>query len=249
MSTNKRRIFLQDESGNGYQLFSFEQVKDGSVYCSWPEFQNTKWMSIENTSPPKLIVVDPIAGRGKLSIHGSGRQHFTIIDTQAGHQMIKWGNNLLDEKNGKIGTRHLLTIFSQKPDCIPDSPPLKRANDVILKTKEIKPFSMIFFAVPGIKKLTVEINGRFHVDDIEIPPPSGWGAFGLRQHNIVWFYYRTKHMDEWPRHTHVCYHNGFHVPLFIAMNGKKSETKEGECRLEIRSPTYSLAADSLSISI
>lgn len=250
MSTiNNRRIFIRSDDDNCYNLFSFDQRPDGSIYCSWPEFSNTKWMSVEKSDQPKLIVIDPTADAGKLSIHGSGMTAFRIHTDSHGHKMIKLGNHLLDEKNKKIGVRHLFTIFFQKPEYVPNSPAFNRTSDVVLQTAKIDPFVMIFFAVPGNQKLTVKMTASFHVDDIETPPPSGMGAFGLRHHNIAWFYYRTKHMDRWPAHTHICYYDGFWVPIFIGVTEKELGSKERECRLEMRAPSYSLNADFLSISI
>ena len=76
----------------------------------------------------------------------------------------------------------------------------------------------------------------------EVPPNGGWGAFNLLLHSVVWFAYRTKHMDKWPRNAQACYQNGFTVPVLIG-------TGEGEFRLELRQPSMSLQENSLTITI
>src|SRR5207249_223996 len=114
----------------------------------------------------------------------------------------------------KLGVRHLFTSFFQKPSHLPQSPALNRATDYLLQSSnDIKPFVMTFFAVP-LRKMTVEINSSFHINDIISIPPvdTGWGGFSLKHHMIVWFYYRTKNMERWAANTHVCYYDGFKVP-------------------------------------
>jgi hypothetical protein len=109
--------------------------------------------------------------------------------------------------------------------------------------KELKPYVLIFWAVPGTRKLTVNIESQWHVDDIEsVPPELGMGSFGLRVHNVIWFAYRTKHMNRWPAVSHLCFHNGYHVPALIG-------TGEGQCRLELTAPRYELAGDELRVTL
>lgn len=242
--TTKRRIFINNEE-NYFQLFSFNQHEDGSIYSSMPEFGNIKWMSIvKHEGQVGLAIVNPLENDGKLSVHGTGMTTYRAHSDNKGHQLIVKGNFLLNKESDKLGVRHLFTSFFQDPNFIPvSSPALNRESDYLLKSdKKIKPFVMTFFAVPT-KKMSVEVNASFHVKDLEsIPPETGWGGFNLRYHTIVWFYYRTKHMDAWPQNTHICYYDGFEVPFFIG-------TGQGASRLEIRHPTYTLTDNNLTISI
>ncbi len=210
-----------------------------------PEFGNIKWMSIvKQDGQVGLAIVNPLENEGKLSIHGTGMATYRAHSNNKGHQLIVKGNFLLNQGLDKIGVRHLFTSFFQEPNYIPTSSlALNRQTDYLLKSdKELRPFVMTFFAVPT-RKMSVEVNAGFHVDDLEsVPPETGWGGFNLLHHTIVWFYYRTKHMDDWPKNTHICYYDGFEVPFFIG-------TGKGSCRLEIRHPTYKFENDNLSISM
>lgn len=241
---SKRRIFI-DKERDYFQLFSFSQHEDGSIYSSMPEFGNVRWMSIvKKDDQVGLAIVDPLEEDGKLSIHGTGMATYRAHSDSKGHQLIVKGNFLLSKESNKLGVRHLFTSFFQEPKHLPvSSPALNRESDYLLKSdKVLKPFVMTFFAVPS-RKMSVEVNASFHVDDLEsVPPETGWGGFNLRFHTIVWFYYRTKHMDAWPANTHVCYYDGFEVPFFIG-------TGRGSSRLEIRHPVYTLSDANLTISI
>lgn len=191
-----------------------------------------------------LAVANPLETDGKLSVHGTGMATYRAHSDDKGHQLIVKGNFLVDRVSDRIGVRHLFTSFFQEPNHLPtSSPALNRQTDYLLKSsKDLKPFVMTFFAVPNMK-LSVTVNASFHINDLEcVPPDTGWGGFSLLHHTIVWFYYRTKHMDNWPQNTHVCYYDGFDVPFFIG-------TGKGTFRLEIRRPSYDKNADNLIISI
>lgn len=239
----KRRVFI-NKGKDYYQLFSFSQHDDGSIYSSMPEFANIKWMSIvKHENEIGLVITNPLQNEGKLSVHGSGMTTYRAHADSKGHQLIVKGNFLMDKSPDKLGVRHLFTSFFQEPKFLPQSSPaLNRENDYLLNTEKMQPFVMAFFAVPT-QNISVQVSAGFHINDIEsVPPETGWGGFNLRYHTIVWFYYRTKYMESWPANTHICYHDGFTVPFFIG-------TDRGECRLEIRTPTYTMSDGNLIISI
>jgi hypothetical protein len=243
---NQRRLFMAD-SNNSYQLFKFDQHGDGSIYCMLPNFSDVIWQTFKLTDNGMMLVTDTIQKDGKLSLHGTGMVTFRANDTPREHKLIVKGNHLLNVEKGEIGVRHLFTIFSQEPQFIPASPALNRESDVVLKTDTLKPFAMVCFAIPSKSNFKVDIGAGFQVDDVaSIPPESGFGGFGLRLHNVIWFYYRTKHMDKWPAQTHLCYWDGHAVPMFI---GVAQDAGQGSCRLEVRKPIYKLEQDKLLINI
>jgi hypothetical protein len=134
-------------------------------------------------------------------------------------------------------------VFPTQPTHLPASAANNRQSDCSLQVPELKPYVLIFWAVPSVRALRVNVLASFHVDDLEsVPPESGFGAFGLRMHNVVWFAYRTKHMARWPAESHLSFHDGFHTPVIVG-------TGEGACRLELRASTYNLANDNLQIAI
>lgn len=240
---SKRRIFIK-KNKDFAQLFSFNQEQDGSIYCGMPEFTNIKWMNlVKYQNATGMIISDSTITDGKLSIHGSGMTTFRSHAEPKGHKLIVKGNYLLDLEHGKAGVRHLFSAFFQEPYFLPLSPARNRETDYLLESSTgLNPFVMLFFAVPS-KPLTIEVNASFQADDLEsIPPETGWGAFELRNHHIVWFYYRTKHMDKWPKNTHICYHDGFLVPFFIGIG-------PGSCRIEMRQPIFIKTDRSLIISL
>lgn len=191
---------------------------------------------------PPTMQISEIPNAGKLSIHGSGVSHVKALnDGEAELRLV--GNHLLDVGQKKAGVRHLITILPTKPSTESEPMSSTRLADCTIEAKELKPYVLIFWAVPGVAKLTVKVQASFHVDDLEsVPPESGFGAFLLRQHNIVWFAYRTKHMQRWPAHNLLCFHDGFVAPTLIG-------TGEGACRLELRTPRYEHNGDELVVAI
>lgn len=243
---DKRRVFI-NTGDNLYQVLSFNQHEDGSIYCSMPEFTGVKWMSFgvsKETGQPMMIIVDSPDEMGKLSMHGSGMLTFRSHKDEKGHSLIIKGNPLINVEGGKIGMRHLFTYFPTEPKHLPNSPAFNRESDYVLKkTGDLKPFVMVFFAVPSKPGLSAKIKASFHVDDVEtIPPDFAFGTLGLRYHNVVWFYYRTKYMGKWPQSTHICYFDGHEIPMFIG-------SELGEARVEVRNPTYIINGNQLSIAM
>jgi hypothetical protein len=75
-----------------------------------------------------------------------------------------------------------------------------------------------------------------------MPPDMGWGGFTLTLHSVIWFGYRTKHMDRWPLNAQACYLDGYWVPVLIG-------TGPGAFRLELRRPQFSLTETDLTIQL
>lgn len=239
-NTNSRRLFFKAGTEQ-FQILSFTQRHDGSVYISAPDLATSKWLEVVAGNPPQLRVSD-VPRAGKLSVHGSGVAH--VRDSEGGDAELRLvGNYLASRDNRALGLRHLVTVFPTQPTHLPASAANSRLADCSIHAQELKPYVLIFWAVPSIRALSVNVSASFHVDDLEsIPPESGFGVFGLRTHSVVWFAYRTKHMTRWPAESHLCFHDGFHAPLLIG-------TGEGACRLELRAPTHNLAGDHLQIAV
>jgi len=241
--SNKRRIFVKAENIL-YQIFSFDQHKDGSIYCGMPEFSEAQWMTVfKHNQEPKLIIAPPLQKDGKFSVHGSGMTTYRAHSEPKGHQLIAKGNWLLHGEKEKIGLRHLFTASPSKPKKNYSLSP--RESDYIINMNELKPFVLIFIAIPG-RKFTIDLKAHFHASDITVPPNVQWHYFGLRDHNIVWFMYSTKNMEKWPMNTQVCYYDGYWIPAFIGVD--QNET-EGRYRVELNKPAYEVNDDRLSISL
>jgi hypothetical protein len=104
---------------------------------------------------------------------------------------------------------------------------------------------MVFRAEPGTVDAIrwIRITASFHVDELEsVPPDGGWGGFSLMQHGVIWFAYRTKHMDRWPLSAQACYYDGYFVPLLVG-------TGIGTFRLELKRPGLSLTGTELVIQL
>jgi hypothetical protein len=222
-------------------MLSFTQRPDGSIYISGPDLAESRWMEIVAGDPPGLRIV-ALPQAGKLSVHGSGVTHVRPADGGEAELRLA-GNYLSNEAAQALGLRHLVTIFPTQPTRLPASVAHARLADCSILAEELKPYVLVFWAVPAVRRLTVNVTAAFHVDDLaSIPPESGFGGFALRTHTVVWFAYRTKHMERWPAHSHLCFHDGFHVPMIIG-------TGEGASRLELRTPEYQLAGDQLRIAV
>jgi hypothetical protein len=238
----KRRIFIKAKD-RVCQLFSFIQTDDGSIYCSSPDFADAEWLSVEFTEEGLQKIASEEIGKGKISFHSSGMVAIRANDDIHGHKLIVKGNYLLNKSEGVIGARHLFTIFMKEPQYKPeDSPLFNRGSDYCLETtEELKPFVLVFFAVPQ-QGITIDFQIDFHMDDmVNIPNDIlGLHGFGLRYHHVFWFAYRTRHMENWPKHAIITYHDGFSFPIFIG-------TGIGAYRLEYRQPQYSLVDNRLTI--
>jgi len=235
----KRRLFLSD-GDNFYHVLSFTQSRaDSSIYVSSPDFSEAKWLNVTNKNGNLELAVTDSRGDGKLSIHGSG---MTKITPNV-HDLVIHGNYLFNQTKNALGVRHLFTLQLAKPNFVPFSPAFNRESDYVISTKQLKPIIIIFFAIPRVKKLTVNYQVSFQVDDLDsIPPEGGGGTFELLLHNVFWYAYRTRHMDEWPQNPYICYYDGHLVPMLIGVGEK-------QFRAEFRIPTYELSDTELHLKL
>jgi len=235
----KRRLFISDGE-NSYQVLSFTQGRtDGSIYVSSPDFSKIKWLSVFAENGNLQLTVTDSPGDGKLSVHGSGM----IKITPNVHELVIHGNYLLDQSKQALGIRHLFTIQLAKPNFLPSSPAKNRESDFVIGTKKLSPIVVIFFAIPRVDKLNVNFQVSFNTDDCEsVPPESGGGVFELLLHNVFWFAYRTKYMDDWPHHPYICYFDGNIVPVLIGAG-------EHKFKAEFRVPNYQLSNGELYIEM
>jgi hypothetical protein len=231
----KRRIFI-NRGENQYQLFSFRQKDDGSIYCASPDFADAKWISYEMAPEGPRLKSTAAVGTGKISLHGTGMTAIRNNDNPNDHKLIIKGNQLLNRKKNEAGARHLFTAFMREPSYLPTrSPAFNRQSDYAIQANEkLKPFVLVFFAVPrqGIKvnfQFSLEVDEMVHVPNDFL----GMHGFGLLHHDVIWFAYRTKNMEQWPKHTHFSYHDGHSIPIFIGTGPKVF-------RLEFRQPQYAL---------
>lgn len=213
---NKTRIFITQNKEDYFKIFSFEQKKDGSIYCGWPSFSDTKWISVtENSNELKLRISETPSNSSKLSLHGSGVVKFKQNDFATDENRIK-GSHLINFERSQIGARHLFTSFICEPtDLSPDSPFGKKSGDSPIYTHALKPFVLACFAIPQqATPLKIHFQPSFSIDLFEqdFSKDIGFGNFSLAYHDIFWFAYRTKNMDRWPKSTHIFYHDGFFCP-------------------------------------
>lgn len=235
----KRRLFIHDGE-NYYQILSFTQSKsDASIYVSSPEFSKIKWLSTSISNEALQVKITDTPGDGKLSLHGSGMTKITPNI----HELVVHGNYLLDIDKQALGVRHLFTIQLAKPSFLPSSPALNRDSDLVISTKKLSPSVIVFFAIPRVSNLTVNFKVSFDIDDLDsIPPEGGYGCFELLTHNIFWYAYRTKRMDEWAPNPYICYYDGNIVPIMIG-------TGDREMRIEFRTPNYKITNAELFIEM
>lgn len=125
-NTDSRRLFLT--TGTEYfQILSFSQRPDGSIYISAPNLATSKWMELVAGDPPQLWISD-IPSAGKLSVHGSGVAH--VRASAGGDAELRLaGNYLRSEDNQALGLRHLITVFSTQPTHLPVSAANSRLAD------------------------------------------------------------------------------------------------------------------------
>ncbi len=239
-----RRIFLGTDA-ESFQIFSITQSRqDGSIYFAAPGFEEIVWIVPAVGEDQKLIFLSyQSGGDGKLSLHGSGVTHVRPYDRSGTNGFSIRGNELRSRDGDRISARHLMTIFPSEPKHRPNSPAGARKSDEVLTTKYWHPYVIIFWAVPANQPLTVNVRCSFEVDDLEeMPPNSGWGGFSMVHHSIVFFAYRTKHMERWPLNSQAFYSDGHTVPMVVG-------TGAGQFRVEYRVPEYTLNDGTLSIQM
>jgi hypothetical protein len=237
-----RRIFIRAKDRT-CQIFTFTQNRDGSIYCSFPDFADAKWLSIQATDDGLHLIGTKAIGSGKASFHGSGMVAVRSNSDPKGHRLVFKGNHLLDKKKGTAGMRHLFTIFMKEPTHYPETSPLfNRNSDCCMEAnEELRPLVLVFFAVPQ-KGIVVKFEFGIHERDLVNFPEDilGLSKFGLRYHDVIWFAYRTRYMEKWPKEAHICYLDGHTFPIFVGAG-------PGVLRLEYRRPQYSLSNHELSI--
>ena len=243
MSPN-RRIFIGTDT-DSFQIFSITQNRqDGSIYFAAPGFEDIVWIVPAVGVDQKPVILSyQSGGDGKLSLHGSGVTHVRPYDRSGVNGFSIRGNELRSRDGDRLGARHLLTIFPSEPKHRPNSPAGARQSDGVLTTKHWHPYVIIFWAVPASRPFTVNVQCSFQVDDLEeVPPNSGWGGFSMIHHSIVFFAYRTKHMERWPLNSQAFYSDGHTVPMVVG-------TGVGQFRIEYRVPKYDFSSDTLSIQL
>lgn len=237
------RLFFGNESET-FQLLSIGQNADSGIYFSAPLFEDIEWR-LPAIGPNQQLVLTSyqVMEAGKLSVHKTGVVHAKAFGASGSNEYAIHGNILKSLDGEVLSVRHLLTIFPSEPKHKPNSPAGARKTDGIITTKHWHPYVLVFWAVPLARSLTISVNGSFHADELEeAPPNAGWGAFSLSTHALIWFAYRTKHMQRWPKNSQAFYSDGHTVPLLVG-------TGLGQFRVEYRSPQYSLVEDKLSISL
>lgn len=238
----KRRIFI-NKGDERFQIFSFRQEKDGSIYASSPTFADAKWISFQHSPQGPILVTTEAIGTGKLSIHGTGMAGVRNNNDPHEHKLVIEGNQLLNIDQNEVGARHLFTVFMDEPSYLPsDSPVFNRQSDYSMQANEdLKPFVLVFFAVP-LQAGSIDFRFSLHEDEmINIPNDIlGMHTFALKYHNVIWFAYRTKNMDKWPKYAHFSYQDGNSVPLFIG-------TGPQAFRLEFRMPKYEINGVTITI--
>jgi len=208
----KRRVLVSDPEGGSFQILSIAQETDGSIYISCPDFDRAKWLELNFPDAPSATVVAS-PGPGKVSIHATG---FAAVraHSSSSRALKVIGTPLIDEASGIHFVRHLSTLMVSQPF---HTPPGQRASDYRMNSsKRLMPTTLVLFAIPrstGLKGVNLE--GKFHVDVIGVPPEVSWGDIPMRSHTIVWIAYTTKQMTIWPSATHFCHFDGNLVPLFM----------------------------------
>ena len=244
-SANRRRFFVRAGPEIAH-LFSFEQKKDGSIYWHSHDFETARFLVRAQTPDgPGLAYVEQL-GKGKMSLHRSGAIGVRPHASNTGHYLRVNGVALANRSKGTHGVRHLLTYFGTQPTRQTKKSPLfSRSTDYWIddNVPMMRPMVFILLAIPRVQQLTLSLNFSFQIDEMEDvrQPTLGWGAFALREHNVVWLGYRTRHMDAWPQQAQVVYDDGFHIPFLVC-------TAPGELRVEGRRPSYTLQGDELTIS-
>ncbi len=242
----QRRIFIT-EGKEHYQIFTFSQEKDGSIYCNWPDFSKTRWVTVEFTSNGPVTKIIDSPGDGKLTVHGTGMAGVRAYTGSYNDGIVIHGNHLTSPKDNKLGARHLFTAQINQPYHLPNSPVFNRESDYVLTSKKLEPVILIFFAIPIVKEISIGFNISGHVDDL-IPEGShepsflGFQIMELRQHMVFWIAYKSRHMETWPTVPHILFDNGYNVPLIFGQGNK-------EFRAEFRKPIYDLSGTVLTITL
>ncbi|NNV53871.1 hypothetical protein [Limnovirga soli] len=236
------RVFINKR----FHLFTFTQEKDGSIYISWPDFENTRWFLIKESQAEIVAIEATSPGEGKFTVHGSGQAGFREHTGRYDKTILFHGNQLVNSDQNSFGIRHLFTIQLPEPSFIPpNSPYLNRKTDYSILASHVVPSILIFFAIPK-QNFDFEASFSLHEDFIpwsEDNQPThylGTHLFELSTHVVLWIAYRTTNMF-WPAHPVVHYNNGYKIPFIIGKGNK-------EYTAELRAPEYELSGNKISIN-
>ncbi len=239
MIVNKRRVFLK-KNDKDYQIFSFTQENDGSIYVNWPEFSSTIWLNQDFKN--NRLITQLGEKEGKLSIHASGRAHYKAYG-EKDSQMIVKGNTLLNAQLNSGGVRHLFSAFIKEPSYSPEKSPVfnRKSDYLILSKTEIKPQFLLVFAIPMMNPpMSIRINSSFDIDELDNFELPSFLTFPLKYHDIAILTYRTKNLDQWPAEWHIAYSDGYECPFFIGLENQ-------QIMLEFLKPIYDVRANKLNI--
>jgi hypothetical protein len=247
---NSRRLFITKDEISYFKLFSFYQNLKGDIYCGWPNFSETIWIRVKSNAAQELEIETtntPQASQ-KLSLHSSGVVKFKQGEDVPDETRVK-GIHLLNPDQKEIGVRHLFSAFITEPkDLSINSRFGKRNGDERILTNGLRPFVIIFFAIPlQNPPLQFIFKPIFNVNDFEvdISKDMGFGKFSLGYHDIFWFAYRPRAFPKWPKNTHIFYHDGWTVPIFLGRDLQDSPV--GQMEIVLKEALYSLENNVLSI--
>ena len=247
---NKRRLFYSCNQKDYFQIFSFTQEKDGSIYCRWPDFSESKWMRFVNTERGIIVEnIDTPSNSEKLSLHGSGVTKFRKSGVLIDPERIE-GLHLLNAKENIIGPRHLFTALTSEPKHLPVSKFMNRPSDSMICAHEHKPFVIMFFAIPQRPiPLQIQFMPNFNIEFFgdDFLKNIGFGSFSLWHHDVLWFTYKTKDLTRWPKNSQIFYHDGFMVPIFIARKTDATSSVKELMTVVLKKPEYELQDNNLSL--
>lgn len=250
---NRRRLFYSFNKRDFFQIFTFAQEKDGSIYCQWPSFRDTKWVGFDTIDNlPNIKITDTPMTSEKLSLHGSGVVKFKQNDGRVDPERIK-GQFLLKNEKDQIAPRHLFTSFMCEPKYLPLSGYSNRKSDTEILANEHQPFVIAFFAIPQQKTpLQISFNPIFNIDLFgeDFAKNIGFGNFSLASHDIIWFAYKTMNITNWPKYNHIFYYDGYFVPLFIGQNSENSPGPKYHALIAVlQEPCYEFFDGNLRITL
>lgn len=248
---NKRRIFITYDKINFHRIFNINQSKNGDIYCSWPNYLDTKWVyKKENEGKIEFETTSTPSDSSKLSIHNSGVVKFRHNDFQFDPLRIK-GNHLVNFENKNAGLRHLFTILINDPkkNSLGESPYGSRSGDFSIIANNPNSFAIIFYAIPQLMKpLTTKIQLVF---DKKNKPENniykiGIENFPLGFHDIAMIMY--EYSPEFPSGPIVFYDDGLRIPIPFEEEYNE-KTKLSKIKIIEQVPAFQFENNELTISI
>lgn len=133
---SSRRVFINKQ----YHIFTFIQEKDGSIYCHWPDFKQTKWIICKEATDGLVAIEANLPEEGKFTIHGSGMTGFRKHHGRYDNTILFHGNHLINPDKIQLGIRHLFTAQIPQPSYVPNNSPfLNRKSDYSILASHICP--------------------------------------------------------------------------------------------------------------